>query len=106
MKANRNWTNIIENVEYPSNGILSKKIEFENSQSGFEATLFCLSSGSELSEHTSTRKGVIYVLEGSGIFNLEKEKIKMLPGVFISIKENTVHSLATETKLSFILLLL
>ncbi|MDO8529398.1 MAG: cupin domain-containing protein [bacterium] len=106
MKANRNWINIPENIEYPSNGILSKKMEFENQPNGFETTLFCMSSGSELSEHTSTRKGILYVLEGSGVFNLGKEKIKMLPGTLIHMKENTIHSLAAETKLSFILLLL
>ncbi len=45
----------------------------------------------------------ILVVEGKGIFNLQGKDIKMLPGIFIYMKENTVHSLKAEENTSFIL---
>ncbi len=88
--------NIKELIEYPKQGILSKELV-----KGI--TLFCMAKGTELGNHTSTKEGFIYIIEGKGIFNLEKEKIKMLPNVFIHMKRNAVHSLKAEKNTSFIL---
>ena len=90
-------------IDYSKDGILSKKlIKNEN----IDVTLFCMAGGTELSEHTSTKEGFIYVVEGNGIFNLEGKKIEMIPGVFISMKKNAVHSLKAEENTSFILSLI
>ena len=62
-----------------------------------------MAKGAELGKHTSTKEGFIYVVEGKGIFNLEGKKIKMLPGVFIHMNNNAVHSLKAEKNTSFIL---
>ncbi|MDO8528540.1 MAG: cupin domain-containing protein [Nanoarchaeota archaeon] len=95
--------NIKDLIEYPKEGIFSKEI-IKNDK--LDMTLFCLAAGSEISEHTSTKQGVIYVLEGDGIFNLEGKDIKMLPGVVIHMKENAVHALKAEKNTSFILILI
>jgi quercetin dioxygenase-like cupin family protein len=64
-----------------------------------------MAKGTEISEHTSTKQGFVYVVEGKGIFNLGGENIIMSPGVFIYLKENAVHSLKAEENTSFILVL-
>lgn len=97
-----NWKNTKAMIEYPSSGILSKEI-YKTEK--FDATLFIMAKKSELSEHTSTREGIVYVLEGRGIFVLEGENIEMIPGVFIHMKSNAVHSLKAEENTAFVLIL-
>jgi nitric oxide dioxygenase len=94
--------NIKEMIEYPKEGILTKKIVKNNE---VDVTLFCMTNGSELSEHTSTKGGLIFVIEGNGVFNLQGKKIKMLPGVFISMDKNSIHSLNVSENTSFMLTL-
>lgn len=94
--------NIKKLIEYPKQGILSKEIL---SKENLDVSLFCMCKGEEIDEHTSTKKGVIYVLEGKGIFNLEGKDIKMQEGVFISMEENAVHSLKAEENTAFLLIL-
>ena len=62
-----------------------------------------MAKGTEISEHTSTKEGFVYVVEGKGTFNLEGKKITMLPGVFIFMKKSVVHSLKAVENTSFIL---
>jgi nitric oxide dioxygenase len=94
------WKNIKEMIEYPADGILSKVITKTESN---EITLFCMGKNTEISEHTSTKKGFVYVIEGQGIFNLEGKEIKMETGVFIFLKKNIVHSLKAKENTAFIL---
>ncbi len=94
--------NIKEMIEYPKKGILSKSI-IKNSK--IDASLFCMATGTEIDEHTSTKKGIVYVLEGNGIFNLEGKDIEMKEGTIIFMNENAVHSLSTEENTSFLLIL-
>lgn len=105
MKKLKNWVNSFDRSEYPQEGILSKKLEFKNKKAGFQATLFYMVAGEKISEHTSTKEGLIYVLDGEGFFNLEGERIKMLPGIFINMKNNAIHSLEVEKNTSFLLIL-
>ena len=92
--------NLRENISYSAGGILSKEI-IKNSK--LNVTLFCMAKGTELSEHTSTKQGFIYVVEGKGVFNLAGENITMLSGVLINMQENVVHSLKVEENTSFLL---
>ena len=93
---------INELIEYPKKGILSKVIEKNEKM---DITLFCMVEGTDISEHTSTKQGFVYVVEGKGIFNLEGKEILMSPGVFIYMKENAVHSLRANKNTSFLLAL-
>jgi len=94
--------NIKKLIEYPSEGILSKEIAKSEKS---DVTLFCMVSGTEIGEHTSTKEGFVYVVDGKGMFNLEGEDIEMIPGVFIPMKENAVHSLKAMENTSFVLVL-
>jgi len=97
-----NNINIKKLIEYPKTGIISKDIFKSKSEN---ISLFCMAAGSELSEHTSTKKAFVYVIEGEGIFNLGNKRIKMNPGILISMKNNEVHSLKAIKNTSFILIL-
>ncbi|MEK7658795.1 MAG: cupin domain-containing protein [Patescibacteria group bacterium] len=92
--------NIKNLITYSENGILSKVILKSEKM---DITLFSMAEATEISEHTSTKQGFVYVIEGKGIFTLEGENITMEPGVFISMQENMVHSLKAEQNTSFLL---
>ncbi len=89
-------------IEYPEKGILSKDIVKNNK---LDITLFCMAKGTEISDHTSTKEGFVYIIEGDGIFNLEGKDIQMSSGVFVYMKENAIHSLKALDNTTFILVL-
>jgi len=94
--------NIKKLIEYPKQGILSKEII---KKGNLDVSLFCMAKGSEIGEHTSTKQGVIYVLEGEGIFNLEGKRIEMKTGELIFMNKNSEHSLIARKNTSFLLVL-
>jgi len=96
------FKNIQKMIEYPKEGVLSKEIIKDEKS---DVSLFCMSARTEIGEHTSTKQGFVYVIEGDGVFNLQGEDIKMEKGVFINMKENAVHSLKANDNTSFILIL-
>ncbi len=104
MKTSRNNKKVVkqitELIDYSDGGILSKDIVKTEK---INVTLFCMAKGTELSEHTSTKEGFVFVVEGKGVFTLEGEKIPMLPGVFVFMKKNAVHSLKAEENTAFLL---
>lgn len=89
-------------ISYSNGGIISKVLRKTDKQN---ITLFSMAKGTEMTEHTSTKEGYVYVLEGDGIFTLEEEDIKMAKGVLIYMKKNAVHSLKANKNTSFLLLL-
>lgn len=94
--------NIADLIEYSKSGIISKEIIKDAVQN---VTLFCMAEGTEISDHTSTKNALIYVIEGNGVFNLEGEEIIMSRGTLISTKSNAKHSLKAQKKLAFLLIL-
>lgn len=94
------YEKIMDRISYSEGGILSKEIIKKDN---LNVTLMSMAEGTELSEHTSTRQGTVYVVEGKGVFNLEGEDIAMVPGVLIYMKANMRHSLKAEENTSFIL---
>lgn len=95
-------TNLKELIQYSDKGVLSKVL-FKSGK--MDSTLFCMSKGTEIDDHTSTRQGIVYVIEGNGTFKLEGKSIKMLPGVIIHMAKNAVHSLKAKENTSFLLVL-
>ncbi len=92
--------NVKELIEYSRAGIVSKELVKTDKSN---ITLFCMARGTEMSEHTSTKEGFVFVLEGSGAFILEGKEIKMLPSAFIFMKRNAVHALKADEDTSFLL---
>ncbi len=99
----KNSENIKKLISYKKKAILSKEIYASD---GFNVTLFCLANGSNISKHSSSKEGLVSVVEGFGIFVLEGKRILMKPGVIISMKKGAIHSLAAKTNLSFVLILI
>jgi len=91
--------NIKELIEYSEKGILSKEI-LKNEK--VDMTLFCMASETEIDEHTSTRQGFVYVIEGEGEFILEGKSIKMEKDKLIYMKANAVHSLKANKNTAFL----
>ena len=97
-----NFKEIRKMIEYSEQGILSKDILKNNK---LNVSLFCMAKGTEISEHSSTNQGFVYVVEGKGIFNLEGEDIEMKPSVLIFMEESAVHSLKADENTAFLLFL-
>ena len=95
-------TQIREQIEYPAGGVLSKVLLKDNN---CQYTLFCLASGTEISEHTSTRNATVHVLQGRGILTLEGREITLEPGIFVFMPANAPHALKAEENLAFLLTL-
>lgn len=96
-------TQLQEHIEYPQKGVLSKVLLKANT---CEFTLFCLATGTEISEHTSTRHAVVQGLEGRGVLTLEGQDIPLEPGVLIVMPANAPHALRADENLAFLLTLL
>ena len=94
--------NLKELIEYPKEGVLSKEIIKDKK---LNVTLFSMAKNTDISEHTSTKAGTVYIIEGKGIFNLQGKDIIMKQGVLIHMKENAVHSLKAIENTSFLLTL-
>lgn len=94
--------NIRQMIEYPKEGVLSKVIIKDKK---LNVTLFCMAKNTDISEHTSTKSGTVYVIEGNGLFTLEGKDIKMKEGVLIYMEENAVHKLNAKENTSFLLTL-
>ncbi len=92
--------NILEMIEYPQEGILSKEI-IKNDK--LDMGLFCMAKGTEMSDHTSVRPAFVHVVEGLGVFNLEGKDIEMKPGVIIQMSAGAVHGLKAKENTAFIL---
>lgn len=86
-------------IAYSPGGITSKVL----AKGRINLTLFCMAAGTEIGDHTSTKEGFVYVLEGGGTFILEGREIGMRPGTFFPMSKNAVHSLAAEKNTSFLL---
>lgn len=96
----KKYQNLKDFINYSKDGILSKVIAKAENKN---ITLFCMAKGTDIGEHTSTKEGFVFVVEGKGIFNLEGEDIKMSPGVIIFLGKDAVHSLKAEENTAFLL---
>ena len=96
------WQNIKDKITYPKGGIVSQVISKTKKS---QVTLFCMSAGTDISEHTSAKEGFVFIIEGKGTFDLGKNRIEMLPGTLITMKKSAVHSIAASENTAFILVL-
>jgi len=93
---------LAKHIRFSQGGIVSKII-WKGGKA--EATLFCLSKGTTLSEHASSREAHVLVIKGKGIFNLGAKPVAMKPGVMISMPPKMKHSLKASGNLAFLLML-
>jgi len=91
-----------QEIEYSSGGVLSKVMLKDNN---CQYTLFCLASGTEISEHTSSRNATVNVIEGRGILTLEGRDITLEPGILVFMPAHAPHALKAAENLAFLLTL-
>lgn len=92
--------NLFSEATFTDDGIVTKVLADTGSS---KHVLFCMKSGTEISEHTSTREAFVTVLKGKGAFTLEDEEIEMTPSVFIPMEPNAKHAIRAEEDLIFVL---
>lgn len=89
-------------MKFPKGGVFSTVL----AKSGnLDCTLMCLAKGTGIGTHTSAKNGAVLVLRGKGVFTLSGKEIRMKPGVFIFMPENSPHSLKAGDDLAILLLL-
>ena len=93
---------ILEHLEYPEAGVLSKML-FKDAACQY--TLFCLASGTEISEHTATGNAIVQVLAGSGTLTLNGKDNPLAPGVLVFMSAHAPHALHAASNLAFLLTL-
>ena len=92
--------NLEKMMEFPKEGVFSRVLVKGDVSNH---TLMCLSKGTDISEHTSSREAAVTVLKGNGTFILNGKKVKMEPGVFIFMPKNAPHSLIASENLTILL---
>lgn len=90
-------------VEIPAEGILSRPLMTD---SHLRATLFGLSAGQELTEHTTTMEALIHVLEGEMALTLGDDEHIARGGAWIQMQPNLRHSVKALTPVKFFLVVL
>lgn len=94
--------NLLQQIQFPKEGIFSKVIAKANS---YHYTLMCLSKGTDIDTHTSTKNGCVYVIKGKGSFRLFDKDIIMEEGVCIFMPADAPHSLKADEDLAILLCL-
>jgi len=89
-------------MQFPKEGIFSTVLAKSDS---YSYTLMCLSAGTEIDEHTSTKVGVVVTVKGSGVFTLFGKDIEAKPGNLIFMPKNAPHSLKAREDWAILLCL-
>ena len=93
---------LYELMQFPEQGIFSTVIA---KSPNYNYTLMCLSKGTELEEHTSTKTAAISVLKGKGSIMITGKKNILQQGLFIMMQPNSPHSLKADEDLAILVLL-
>ncbi len=103
MEENKGFSKDLNGLmQFPKESIFSTVLAKSDN---YNYTLMCLSAGTDIDEHTSTRDGAVQVLKGKGTFTLFDKEIEMKPGVFIFMPADAPHKLKADEDLAILLLL-
>jgi quercetin dioxygenase-like cupin family protein len=90
-------------VEFARQGTVSKTLL---DVPHVKVTLFCMSAGQELTEHTAGHPVTIHFLEGEGEFVLGRESHAIVPGAWFYLEARAPHALKIRANTVFVLTLL
>lgn len=93
---------LLDILKFPEGGIFSRVLAKSDT---YNYTLMCLSKGTEIDTHTSTKNGCVQVIKGSGVFRLFDQDIALRPGIFIFMPKDAPHSLVADEDLAILLCL-
>lgn len=89
-------------VEITPDSIVSRSLTKED---GFNATLFGMDAGQEMSEHSSPQDAMIYFISGEIELTLGDERITSEPCSWLHMPGGLPHSLKANTPATFILIM-
>lgn len=92
--------NLINEVDYSENGIVSKQIVKHPSGN---VTLFAFDKGQELATHTSPFDALVSCLEGAIDIQLDGAPFTVTAGEFILMPANIPHSVAANARFKMLL---
>ena len=75
------WKDLNKTVQFPKEGIFSTVLAMSKT---YNYTLMCLSAGTNIDTHTSTKAGVVQVLVEQVHLHLSMKRLKWLPGYLFS----------------------
>ena len=70
------------------------------------AVIFGFAAGQELSEHTASKRALLYFVRGQASLTLGGDAKTAGPGTFVDMPPNLPHSVVAETELVMLLLLI
>jgi len=89
-------------MEFARDGIVSKTVA---RRAGSETSLFCMSTGQELSTHSASFPAIIHVLKGRGQITLGSRAYEAKPNAWIYMPKGLRHSVQATESLVFLLTL-
>ena len=97
------FANLIHELpEIPPDSIVSRTI-FADDQ--MKAILFGFAPGQELSEHTSSQRAIIHILEGEADLTLGSDPQPASAGTWAAMEPHLPHSVLARTKVIMLLLM-
>jgi len=69
-------------------------------------TLFCMTAGQELTEHTAAKPATVHFTEGEGEFVMAGKSHAIKPGAWFYMPKGTPHALKARSNIVFVLTLL
>lgn len=89
-------------IEFAREGIVSKTVA---KRVGNETSLFCMSTGQELSTHSAGFPATIHVLKGKGRVTLGNQTYEAKPNAWFYMPTGLPHALQSAEDLVFLLTL-
>lgn len=96
-------SNLIEQIDIPSQGTLSRTVYADDS---VKVVLFGFDAGQELSEHTAAVPAMLHFLRGDARLTLGNEPLEVSAGAWVHMPAHLPHSLYAKTPVVMLLLLL
>jgi quercetin dioxygenase-like cupin family protein len=75
------------------------------SDSQVKAILFGFAPGQELSEHTSTRRAMLYFVRGEAQITLGSDTMEARTGAYVDMPPNLPHSILAKSEVIMLLLM-
>lgn len=96
-------SNLADSVTAPEEGILSKPVFTDDH---LRVTLFGISAGEEMAEHTTTMEALVEVLEGHAVITLDGQEHEAHGGAWIRMAPNLPHAIKAVTPVKMLLTVL
>jgi len=90
-------------AEIPPDSIVSRTLF---SDGRVNATLFGFAAGQELTEHTSTKRALLYLVSGEARLTLGQDVHEASAGAFADMPANLPHSITAKSNMVMLLLLI